>query len=166
VLGQDYIKTAKSKGISKLAVIMRHAIRNAILPIVSILGTTLSNLVAGSFVIEKIFGIPGLGMFFITSVFSRDYTLIMGVTVFYAMVLVAMMLLVDIAYTLIDHELDLLRRTLRMEQTVYTKDMFKKAPKDNRNAEQIRRPTIKYWADVWRRLKQNKLAMFGLMCLF
>jgi len=52
-----------------------------------------------------------------------------------------------------------------MEQTVYTKDMFKKAPKDNRNAEQIRRPTIKYWADVWRRLKQNKLAMFGLMVL-
>jgi len=52
-----------------------------------------------------------------------------------------------------------------MEQTVYTKDMFKKAPKDNRNAEQIRRPTIKYWADVWRRLKQNKLAMFGLFML-
>jgi ABC-type dipeptide/oligopeptide/nickel transport system permease subunit len=52
-----------------------------------------------------------------------------------------------------------------MEQTVYTKDMFKKAPKDNRDAEQIRRPTIKYWADVWRRLKQNKLAMFGLMVL-
>ena len=102
VLGQDYIKTAKSKGISKAAVIMKHAVRNAILPIVSILGTTISNLVAGSFVIEKIFGIPGLGMFFTTSVFNRDYTLIMGVTVFYAIVLVAMMLSVDIAYTLID----------------------------------------------------------------
>jgi len=102
VLGQDYIKTAKSKGISKAAVIMKHAVRNAILPIVSILGTTISNLVAGSFVIEKIFGIPGLGMFFTTSVFNRDYTLIMGVTVFYALVLVTMMLLVDIAYTLID----------------------------------------------------------------
>ena len=78
VLGQDYIKTAKSKGITKLAVIMKHAVRNAILPIVSILGTTISNLVVGSFVIEKIFGIPGLGMFFTTSVFNRDYTLIMG----------------------------------------------------------------------------------------
>lgn len=102
VLGQDYIKTAKSKGISRFAVIMKHAIRNAILPIVSILGTTISNLVAGSFVIEKIFGIPGLGQFFTTSVFNRDYTLIMGVTVFYAIVLISMMLLVDIAYTLID----------------------------------------------------------------
>ncbi len=102
VLGQDYIKTAKSKGISRAAVIMKHAVRNAILPIVSILGTTISNLVAGSFVIEKIFGIPGLGMFFTTSVFNRDYTLIMGVTVFYALVLVVMMLAVDIAYTLID----------------------------------------------------------------
>lgn len=102
VLGQDYIKTAKSKGISRFAVIMKHAIRNAILPVVSILGTTISNLVAGSFVIEKIFGIPGLGQFFTTSVFNRDYTLIMGVTVFYAMVLIAMMLLVDVAYTLID----------------------------------------------------------------
>lgn len=102
VLGQDYIKTAKSKGISRFAVIMKHAIRNAILPVVSILGTTISNLVAGSFVIEKIFGIPGLGQFFTTSVFNRDYTLIMGVTVFYAMVLITMMLLVDVAYTLID----------------------------------------------------------------
>ncbi|NLY76671.1 MAG: ABC transporter permease [Tissierellia bacterium] len=102
VLNQDYIKTAKSKGITRTAVIMKHAVRNAILPIVSMLGTTISNLVAGSFVIEKIFGIPGLGMFFTTSVFNRDYTLIMGVTVFYAMVLITMMLLVDIAYMLID----------------------------------------------------------------
>lgn len=102
VLGQDYIKTARSKGISRFAVIMKHAVRNAILPIISILGTTVSNLVAGSFVIEKIFGIPGLGQFFTTSVFNRDYTLIMGVTVFYALVLISMMLLVDIAYTLID----------------------------------------------------------------
>lgn len=102
VLGQDYIKTAKSKGITKFEVIMKHAVRNAILPIVSILGTTVSDLVVGSFVIEKIFGIPGLGQFFTTSVFNRDYTLIMGVTVFYALVLVVMMLLVDIAYMLID----------------------------------------------------------------
>jgi len=102
ILGQDYIKTAKSKGISKFAVIMKHAVRNAILPIVSILGTTVSDLVVGSFVIEKIFGIPGLGQFFTTSVFNRDYTLIMGVTVFYALVLISAMLLVDIAYMLID----------------------------------------------------------------
>lgn len=102
VLGQDYIKTARSKGISKAIVILKHAVRNAILPIVSILGTTISNLLVGSFVIEKIFGIPGLGMFFTTSIYNRDYTLIMGVTVFFAIVLVAMLLLVDIAYMLID----------------------------------------------------------------
>ena len=71
VMGQDYIKTAQSKGISKMTVIMKHGVRNAILPIVSILGTTVSNLLVGSFVIEKIFGIPGLGMFFTTSVYNR-----------------------------------------------------------------------------------------------
>lgn len=102
VIGQDYIKTAKSKGISKSAVILKHAVRNAILPIVSILGTTISNLLVGSFVIEKIFGIPGLGMFFTTSIYNRDYTLIMGITVFYAIILIVMLLFVDVAYTLID----------------------------------------------------------------
>lgn len=85
-----------------MSVIIKHAVRNAILPIISILGTTISNLLAGSFVIEKIFGIPGLGMFFTSSIFNRDYTLIMGVTVFYAIVLIIAMFLVDLAYTLID----------------------------------------------------------------
>lgn len=102
VIGQDYIKTAKSKGITRTSVIMKHAVRNAILPIVSILGTTISNLLVGSFVIEKIFGIPGLGMFFTNSIYNRDYTLIMGVTVFYAIILILMLLFVDIAYMLID----------------------------------------------------------------
>lgn len=102
VLGQDYIKTAKSKGISRTAVILKHAVRNAILPVVSILGTTVSNLLVGSFVIEKIFGVPGLGMFFVNSIYNRDYTLIMGVTVFYAIILISMLFIVDIAYTLID----------------------------------------------------------------
>lgn len=102
VLGQDYIKTAKSKGISKAAVILKHAVRNAILPIVSVLGTLISNLLVGSFVIEKIFGIPGLGLFFVKSIVSRDYTLIMGTTIFYSIILIVMLLLVDIAYTFID----------------------------------------------------------------
>ncbi|MBC7087799.1 MAG: ABC transporter permease [Tissierellales bacterium] len=102
VLNQDYIKTAKSKGLSKFAVIMKHAVRNAILPVVSVLGITISNLLVGSFVIEKIFGIPGLGMFFVKSISNRDYTLIMGTTVFYALILVVMLLLVDITYMLVD----------------------------------------------------------------
>lgn len=107
VLGQDYIKTAKSKGITKAAVIIKHAVRNAILPVVSILGTTISNLLVGSFVIEKIFGIPGLGSFFVKSISNRDYTLIMGTTIFYAIILVIMLFLVDIAYMFIDPRIKL-----------------------------------------------------------
>ncbi len=109
VMGQDYIKTAQSKGISKAAVVFKHAVRNAILPVVSILGTVVSNLLVGSFVIEKIFGIPGLGMFFIMSISNRDYPLIMGTTVFYAMVLVSMLLIVDIAYMIIDPRIKLIK---------------------------------------------------------
>lgn len=107
VMGQDYIKTAKSKGISKLTVVMKHAVRNAILPIVSVLGTVVSNLLMGSFVIEHIFGIPGLGRFFVISIGNRDYPLIMGTTIFYAIVLVSLLLLVDFAYMLIDPRIKL-----------------------------------------------------------
>ena len=107
VLGQDYIKTAKSKGISQFAVIMGHAVRNAILPIVSQMGTTISNLLVGSFVVEKIFGVPGIGRFFVDSVINRDYTLIMGITIFYAVVLISMLLIVDILYILIDPRIKL-----------------------------------------------------------
>lgn len=109
VLNQDYIKTAKSKGITKAAVVIKHAVRNAILPVVSILGTVASNLLVGSFVIEKIFGIPGLGYFFVLSISNRDYPLIMGTTIFYAIVLVTMLLLVDIAYMLIDPRIKLVK---------------------------------------------------------
>ena len=102
ILGQDYIKTAQSKGLSKFIVIMKHAIRNAVLPIVSQMGTTLSNLLAGSFVVEKIFAIPGLGSFFVKSITDRDYTLIMGTTVFYAILLVSLLVIVDVLYIVID----------------------------------------------------------------
>lgn len=107
ILGQDYIRTAKSKGISKTHVILKHAVRNAILPIVSVLGTLISNLLVGSFVIEKIFGIPGLGKFFVQSISNRDYTLIMGTTIFYAIILIVLLLLVDIAYIFIDPRIKL-----------------------------------------------------------
>lgn len=107
VLGQDYIKTAQSKGISKAAVVLKHAVRNAILPIVSVLGTLISNLLVGSFVIEKIFGIPGLGALFVKSINNRDYTLIMGTTIFYSIILVAMLFFVDLAYMAIDPRIKL-----------------------------------------------------------
>ncbi len=102
VLNQDYIKTARSKGISKHKVVFRHAVRNAVLPLISTLGTSTANLMVGSFVIEKIFGIPGIGMFFVRSISNRDYPLIMGTTIFYSSVLVIAILIVDIAYTFID----------------------------------------------------------------
>lgn len=107
VLGQDYIKTARSKGIAEMGVIFKHAVRNGILPIVSQMGTTISNLLVGSFVVEKIFGVPGMGRFLVDSVINRDYTLIMGITIFYAAVLIIMLLIVDILYILIDPRIKL-----------------------------------------------------------
>lgn len=107
VLGQDYIRTARAKGLSNFKVIMNHAVRNAILPIVSTLGTTLSGLLTGSFVIEKIFGIPGLGNFFVSSITNRDYTLIMGTTIFYSIILIVLLLIVDILYVVIDPRIKL-----------------------------------------------------------
>ncbi|MEA4954780.1 MAG: ABC transporter permease [Pseudoflavonifractor sp.] len=102
VMGQDYIRTARAKGLSEFKVITRHALRNALLPVVTVLGPTVANLLTGSFVVEKIFAIPGLGVHFVNSVSQRDYTTIMGVTVFYAAFLMAMVLVVDVFYCLID----------------------------------------------------------------
>lgn len=102
VLGQDYIKTAKSKGISRSFVILKHTIKNSLLPVVTVLGTIITNLVTGSFIIEKIFAIPGLGDMLIKSISNRDYTAIIGSTVFYSFILIVMTLLIDIAYTFID----------------------------------------------------------------
>lgn len=107
VLNQDYIKTARAKGLGEYTVIFRHGVRNAILPIISSLGTNVANLLVGSFVIEKIFGIPGLGLFFVQSINNRDYPLIMGTTIFYSMVLVFMILIVDLLYMLIDPRIKL-----------------------------------------------------------
>lgn len=102
VMGQDYIRTARAKGLSECKVITRHALRNALLPVITVLGPTIANLLTGSFVVENIFAIPGLGKYFVNSVSQRDYTTIMGVTIFYAAFLMAMVLVVDIFYCLID----------------------------------------------------------------
>ncbi len=102
VMGQDYIRTARAKGLSETKVVFRHALRNALIPVVTILGSTIANLLTGSFVVEKIFAIPGLGVHFVDSINNRDYTAIMGVTIFYAAFLVAMIFLVDLFYILID----------------------------------------------------------------
>lgn len=107
VLSQDYIKTAKAKGLSGLAVIMKHALKNALLPIVSSLSTVVTNLLTGSFVIEKIFRIPGMGDALVKSVGNRDYPVIMAATVVYSLILIVITLIVDLIYPLIDPRIKL-----------------------------------------------------------
>lgn len=102
VINQDYIKTARAKGLSKRLIIWRHAIRNAILPVVTILGPLAANILTGAFVVELIFNIPGLGKYFVMSVQASDYTMISGLTVFYGAILIIANMLVDIAYGFID----------------------------------------------------------------
>ncbi len=107
VMGQDYIRTARAKGLGEVQIITKHALRNALIPVVTVLGPTVANLLTGSFVVEKIFAIPGLGVHFVNSVSQRDYTTIMGVTIFYAAFLMAMILIVDVFYCLIDPRIQL-----------------------------------------------------------
>ena len=102
VLRQDYIKTGRAKGLSEKMVLFKHAMRNAILPVITYLGPFTAGILTGGFVIEKIFTIPGMGKFFVESINNRDYPLIMGVTVFYSALLVLMNLVVDLLYGIID----------------------------------------------------------------
>ena len=107
VLGQDYMRTAKAKGLSEYVSLFKHALRNAILPVVTYVGPMLAYTISGSFIVEKIFTIPGLGGEFIGSINARDYTLIMGTTIFLATLMVIVNVLVDIVYTLIDPRIKL-----------------------------------------------------------
>jgi ABC-type dipeptide/oligopeptide/nickel transport system permease component len=106
VLSKDYIKTAKAKGLSSVQIIFKHAIRNAILPVISYLGPLSAHVLTGSFVIEKIFSIPGIGNWLITSIASRDYTVILGLTVFFSFVLIGIMFVIDILYKIVDPRID------------------------------------------------------------
>jgi len=107
VLGQDYMRTAKAKGLSQFKMLFKHALRNAILPVVTYLGPLIAYTLTGSFVVEKIFTIPGLGNEFISSITGRDYTMIMGTTIFLATLVIIMNLVVDIAYKIIDPRIKL-----------------------------------------------------------
>jgi len=102
VLGQDYIKTAKAKGLSQKKIIWKHAVRNAIMPVITVLGPIAASVLTGAFVVENIFSIPGLGRYFINSVKESDYTMISGTTMFYGSFLILANFLVDIVYGLID----------------------------------------------------------------
>ncbi|HEY0986355.1 MAG TPA: ABC transporter permease, partial [Kofleriaceae bacterium] len=104
-LGHDFIRTARAKGVPERRVVMRHALRVGIAPVVTYLGPATAALISGSFVVEKIFQIPGLGTYFVTSVADRDYPVVTGVFVFYAALLVVLNLAVDVAYGVLDPRL-------------------------------------------------------------
>jgi len=102
VLREDYIRTARAKGLSERVVIGLHALKNSLIPVVTIIGPLAAALLTGTFVVETIFGIPGLGRFFVTSITNRDYTVIMGTVLLYASFLVVANLLVDLTYAALD----------------------------------------------------------------
>ena len=107
VLKSDYIRTAKAKGLSGKTIIFKHALRNSLIPVVTYLGPLVASVLTGSFVVEKIFAIPGLGNEFTLSITNRDYTSLLGFTAFYCTLIVICNLLVDIVYVLIDPRIKL-----------------------------------------------------------
>lgn len=107
VLGQDYIRTARAKGVKPLKVIFKHSLRNAVTPVITYAGPMIAYILTGSLVIEKIFAVPGLGKYFVSSITNRDYTLIMGTTIFLATLIVILMLISDILYKIFDPRVDL-----------------------------------------------------------
>ena len=107
VMGQDYIRTARAKGLSNFKMIFKHALRNAILPVVTYVGPMLAGLMTGSFVVEKIFTIPGLGREFVSSITNRDYTMVMGTTIILATLVIIANVVVDILYMVIDPRINL-----------------------------------------------------------
>lgn len=102
VIREDYIRTARAKGVPERMVTIRHALRNALIPVVTVLGPMVAGIVGGSMVVERIFAIPGMGQFYVNAVSARDYPMIMGMTLFYAVILVTANLIVDITYSWID----------------------------------------------------------------
>jgi oligopeptide transport system permease protein len=102
VLNQDFIRTARAKGVPDHQIIFKHAMRGGLLPVVSFLGPAFAGLISGSFVVEKIFNVPGLGQEFIKSVFNRDYPLILGTVIFFGTLIVLFNLVSDIVQALLD----------------------------------------------------------------
>ena len=107
VMGQDYMRTARAKGVSSVKILFKHALRNAILPVVTYVGPMLAALMTGSFVVEKIFSIPGLGRDFVSAITNRDYTMIMGTTILLAALVIVANVIVDILYNIIDPRIKL-----------------------------------------------------------
>ena len=107
VLGQDYIRTARAKGVSKRAVLFKHALKNALIPVITYFGPMLAYIVTGSLVVEQIFAVPGIGRQFVSSITNRDYPMIMGTTIILAALIVIMNLVTDILYKVVDPRITL-----------------------------------------------------------
>ena len=107
VLGQDYMRTAKAKGLSQFKSLFKHALRNAVLPVITYVGPMIAYTLTGSFVVEKILSIPGLGREFVSAITNRDYTMIMGTTIVLATLVIVMNVIVDIVYKLVDPRIQL-----------------------------------------------------------
>lgn len=102
VVNQDYIKTAKAKGLSRFRIVYKHQIRNAIMPVITVMGPVVASILTGTFVIESIFAIPGMGRYYVESISGLDYTMVLGMTVFYGVFLVVSNMVVDILYGFVD----------------------------------------------------------------
>ncbi|MBQ3123341.1 MAG: ABC transporter permease [Firmicutes bacterium] len=107
VINQDYIRTAKAKGVSTFKIVFKHSLRNAFIPVLTYLGPLTASILTGGFVVETVFSIPGLGRYFVQSVLNRDYPIIMGTTIFLAAFVIFMNLVVDILYTVVDPRINL-----------------------------------------------------------
>ena len=106
VLGQDYIRTARAKGVSPSKVLFKHSLKNAVTPVITYVGPMVAYILTGSLVVEQIFAVPGIGKYFFSSIINRDYPMIMGTTIFLATVMVIMTLLSDICYKVFDPRVD------------------------------------------------------------
>ena len=106
-INQEYIKTARAKGLKNKKIIFKHALRNALIPVITYLGPQIAFTLCGGFVVEKVFSIPGLGRYFVMSIQARDYPIIMGTTIFLAAFIIIMNLVVDLLYKLVDPRINL-----------------------------------------------------------
>jgi len=106
-INQDYIRTARAKGVKNKVIILKHALRNSLIPVITVLGPMIAFIIAGAFVVETTFSIPGIGKYFVESIINRDYTIIMATTVILSIVVIMMNLVVDIAYKIVDPRITL-----------------------------------------------------------
>jgi oligopeptide transport system permease protein len=106
-INQDYIRTARAKGVKTSKLVLKHALRNSLIPVVTYLGPVTAGIITGSFVVESTFQIPGLGRYFVQSVLNRDYTVIMATTVILSALVIIMNLVVDLVYRLVDPRITL-----------------------------------------------------------